>query len=248
MTADSDTNQLYVYGIVTENTTLPAGLTGIGDGAVETTSHGSLAAVVTRLDADQELGTPGNLLAHSSVLDALAEHSTILPMAFGTIVPSENELHESVLELNEHEYQDTLERLSHTVQYTVRARYIRDEVLADLIEDDPQVAELREAIAGTTEDETREERIQLGELVVGAFGCIRPEHAQVIVEAVRPTVKDLRENEGGQVEDVVELAVLVDRDNVSEFEEALEVAAEQLHTRINFQLLGPQAPYDFVGE
>lgn len=248
MTADSETDQLYVYGIVTEDTTLPAGLTGVSDSAVETISHGSLAAVVTRLDADDEIGTPDNLLAHSTVLDAIAEHITILPMTFGTIVPSEDELRESVLELNEHEYRNALKRLSHTFQYTVRARYIRDAVLADLIEDDPQVADLREVIAGTTEDETREERIQLGELVVGAFDRIRPEHAQVIIESVRPTIEDFQEHENGQVEDVIELAVLVDRDQVSEFEDALEAAAEELHTRINFQLLGPQAPYDFVSD
>lgn len=248
MTADAENDQLYVYGIVAENTTLPTGLTGVSEGAVETTTHGPLAAVVTRLSDEDELGTPDNLLAHSRVLDSIAEHITILPMAFGTIVPSEDELQEAVLELNETEYHEALERLAESVQFTVRARYIRDAVLADLIEDDPQVVELREAIAGTTEDETRQERIALGELVVGAFGRIRPEHAQYIIDAVSPIVEDIQEHEGGQVEDVVEMAVLVSRDRVSEFEAALEVAAEQLHTRINFQLLGPQAPYDFVGD
>ncbi|GAA4112242.1 GvpL/GvpF family gas vesicle protein [Enteractinococcus coprophilus] len=248
MTADSETDQLYVYGIVTEDTTLPAGLTGVSEATVETTSYGPLAAVVTRLSDEDEVGTPDNLLAHSTVLDSIAEHVTILPMAFGTIVPTEDELQEAVLELNETEYQDALERLSGTVQYTVRARYIRDAVLADLIEDDPQVAELRAAIAGTTEDKTRQERIALGELVVGAFDRIRPEHAQHIIDAVRPTVEDFQEREGGQVEDVIEMAVLVSRDRVSDFEDALESAAEQLHARISFQLLGPQAPYDFVGD
>lgn len=244
MTAESD--QLYVYGIVTGDTALPAGLTGVSEAAVETISDGSVAAVVTRLADEDEIGTPDNLLAHSNVLDTIAEQVAILPMTFGTIVPSADELHESVLELNKSEYQEALKRLAHTVQYTVRARYIRDAVLADLVEDDPQVAELREAIAGTTEDETREERIQLGELVVGAFERIRPEHAQHLINAVRPTIEDFQEHEGGQVEDVIELAVLVNRDRVSEFEDALEAAAEQLHTRVSIQLLGPQAPYDFV--
>lgn len=246
MTADSD--QLYVYGIVAEDTSLPAELTGISNAAVETLDHGSLAAVVTRLSPDHQIGTPQNLLAHSKVLDTLAEHTTVLPMAFGTIVPSDEELRDSVLELNEDEYTETLEQLQHTVQYTVRARYIRDAILADLIEDDPEVAQLREAIAGTTEDETREERIQLGELVVSAFDHIRPQHAEAIIEAVKPAIEDFQEHEGGQVEDVLELAVLVDRDHVADFEDALEQAARQLHTRINFQLLGPQAPYDFVGQ
>ncbi|HJF14385.1 MAG TPA: GvpL/GvpF family gas vesicle protein [Enteractinococcus helveticum] len=248
MTTEAEHDQLYVYGIVTENTTLPAGLTGVSQGAVNTTTHGPLAAVVTHLNDEDELGTPDNLLAHSTVLDAIAEHLTILPMAFGTVAPSEAELREAILGLNEAEYLEALKRLSDSVQYTVRARYIRDAVLADLIEDDPQVAKLRETIAGTTEDETRAERIALGELVVEAFGSIRPVHAQHIIDAVSPTVEDIQEHEGGQVEDVVEMAVLVNRERVSEFEAALEVVAQQLHTRINFQLNGPQAPYDFVVE
>ena len=220
MTTEAEHDQLYVYGIVTENTTLPAGLTGVSQGAVNTTTHGPLAAVVTHLNDEDELGTPDNLLAHSTVLDAIAEHLTILPMAFGTVAPSEAELREAILGLNEAEYLEALKRLSDSVQYTVRARYIRDAVLADLIEDDPQVAKLRETIAGTTEDETRAERIALGELVVEAFGSIRPVHAQHIIDAVSPTVEDIQEHEGGQVEDVVEMAVLVNRERVSEFEAA----------------------------
>ena len=92
MTTEAEHDQLYVYGIVTENTTLPAGLTGVSQGAVNTTTHGPLAAVVTHLNDEDELGTPDNLLAHSTVLDAIAEHLTILPMAFGTVAPSEAEL------------------------------------------------------------------------------------------------------------------------------------------------------------
>lgn len=212
------------------------------------TTSGDVSAVVTSLEPDAEVGTPDNLLAHSTVLDTIAAEVPILPMTFGTIVPSDIELHETVLDANEDDYLAALERLEGTMQYTVRARYIRDLVLADLVEDDPDVAELREAIAGTTEDETREERIQLGELVVGAFDEIRPAHTEQIINAVSPTVEDSREHEGGQVEDVVELAVLVAHERVADFEEALETIATKLHARINFQLLGPQAPYDFVAD
>ena len=248
MTVHDETEQLYVYGIIPAEVQIPDELIGVAEAAVEVSTSGALSAVVTNLEPDDEVGTPDNLLAHSTVLDTIAARIPILPMTFGTIVPSETELHDTVLDANEDEYREALDRLDGTVQYTVRARYIRDLVLTDLVEDDPEVAHLREVIADTTEDETREERIQLGELVVGAFDRIRPEHTQQIIDAVSPTVEDFREHEGGQIEDVVELAVLVTQDRVSDFETALETVAAQLHARIHFQLLGPQAPYDFVGD
>src|SRR5699024_568322 len=140
-----------------------------------------------------------------------------------------------------------LEHFTGSVQFTVRARYLRDEVLADLVAENPDVARLRETIAGTTETQTRQARIQLGELIVQAFDQIRPHHAEHIVTAIQPVVQQMQQREVGQVEDVVELAVLVSSDEVKRFEDALESVASELHARIDFQLLGPQAPYDFVG-
>lgn len=245
---DHEVAPLYVYGIVTGDAQLPPELRGVDDGTVEMVPHGSIAAVVTGLDPGEEIGTPDNLLAHSTVLDAIAARSAVLPMAFGTVVPSEDDLIETVLASEEEDHLAALEGLESTVQFTIRARYLRDEVLADLVEQDAEVARLRDVIAGTTEDETRQARIQLGEIIVHSFDRIRPEHAARILEAIDATVEELYERETGQVEDVVELAVLVRRDRQRDFEDALELVASQLHSRIEFQLLGPQAPYDFVGE
>ena len=248
MTVNEESHQLYVYGIIPASAALPAQLVGLEESPVEVRRFDDLAVVVTPVDPEAELGTPDNLLSHSTVLDGIAAEIPILPMTFGTIVPTAEELHETVLVENESNYLEALERLDGAAQYTVRARYIRDAVLGDLVDEDPEVARLREQISGTTEDETRQERIELGELIVGAFDRLRVDHAQQIIDAVSPTVEELVEHEAGQVEDVVELAVLVHRDSLTEFEDALETVAGELHRRIHFQLLGPQAPYDFVGE
>lgn len=243
-----DADPLYVYGLVSADTELPPGLTGVDEGGVGTISHGALAAVITVLEPEDEIGTPDNLLAHSTVLDSIAEHTAVLPMAFGTIIPSETELAEVVLATREDEHLALLDSLEGAVQFTVRARYLRDEVLADLVEEDPEVARMREIIAGTTEEQTRDARIQLGERIVKAFDRIRPQHIEQIIGALEPVVVEMKERDVGQVEDVVELAVLLQRGQTQEFEDALEEVASELYTRIEFQLLGPQAPYDFVGD
>jgi hypothetical protein len=54
--------------------------------------------------------------------------------------------------------------------------------------------------------------------------------------------------EAGQADDVVELAALVDNGSQMQFERKAENLAKKFAGRITFRLLGPQAPYDFVGE
>ena len=49
------------------------------------------------------------------------------------------------------------------------------------------------------------------------------------------------------VEHVLDVALLVDDDRRAEFEEHLEGLAEAVHERIRLRLVGPVAPYDFVG-
>lgn len=212
--AQHDTEPLYMYGIVTADTEMPPELIGVDEGGVELITHGSLAAVVTGLGPDHDIGTPDNLLAHSNVLDAIAARTSVLPMAFGTVIPPEADIVETVLEPSAEDHLASLGRLDGTAQFTVRARYLRDEVLADLVEEDPEVGRLRSIIEGTTEDETREARIQLGQRVVHAFDRTRPNHTEQIISALDPTVEDMKERDVGQVEDVVELAVLVSRNQV----------------------------------
>jgi Gas vesicle synthesis protein GvpL/GvpF len=42
--------------------------------------------------------------------------------------------------------------------------------------------------------------------------------------------------------------LLVDNDRVSALEETLEELAAAAHERLTIRLLGPMAPYDFVGD
>jgi hypothetical protein len=52
---------------------------------------------------------------------------------------------------------------------------------------------------------------------------------------------------GRDLDHVVDLALLVPREGVGSFEQAMEDLAAELHERIRLRLVGPIAPYDFVG-
>lgn len=246
--AESGAGDQYLYGIVLTAAELPAGLQGVQGHPVRMLEHGRIAAVVSDAESPEELGTPDNLLAHTRLLDALTAHVPVLPLAFGTVVPGADAVLEDVLKPREEDYYAGLQDVSGRMQYTLSVTFDRDTVMREIVQEVPEVAQLRSAIAGTSEDETRPQRIRLGELMVHAFEERQPAAAEPVLQrvesiAARTAVQDQR-----QPEDVVQVAVLVDDDETESFEQHIEDLAETFHPRLRFRLVGPQAPYDFVPE
>ncbi|APX32361.1 hypothetical protein BH708_06085 [Brachybacterium sp. P6-10-X1] len=237
---------LYVYGIGRADASLPEGLVGVLAGRPRLQRRGDLAAVVSELPEDADFGTPQDLVAHSAVLDAIAESVAVLPMRFGTVVPSADDLDRELL-AEPDDLVAALDGVDGAVQYTVRVRYDQDVVLPEIIRSDPRLAGLQEAIAGTTEDETRTQRIELGEGIVSHFDALRGPDAEALLEMLDPLVRDRSVHETSQAGDVVDVALLVARADQEDVEAAIEDAAERDHPRLRYRLLGPQAPYDFVG-
>ncbi|UVI35342.1 GvpL/GvpF family gas vesicle protein [Brevibacterium spongiae] len=238
----------YLYGIVRAGAELPTGPDGVQGNALALVESGAVAAVVTELADSGMLGTPEALQNHSVVLDELAEKQPVLPLAFGTVVPGGADIAEQVLAPQADVFAEALDQLAGCTQFTLRISFDRDAILREIVSGNPEVAELRERISGTSEDETRNERIRLGEIVVTTMESWRRTEAPPILEQIRSATVETAMREVGQAEDVAEVAVLVRRDAIDEFDSVIEELAEANRERMRFRLIGPQAPYDFVPE
>lgn len=238
----------YLYGIVRAGAELPTGPDGVQGNALALVESGAVAAVVTELADSGMLGTPEALQNHSVVLDELADKQPVLPLAFGTVVPGGADIAEEVLAPQAEVFAEALDQLAGCTQFTLRISFDRDAILGEIVRSNPEVAELRERISGTSEDETRNERIRLGEIVVTTMENWRASEAPPILERIRTVAVETAMREVGQAEDVAEMAVLVRRDALDEFDSVIEGLAEANQERMRFRLIGPQAPYDFVPE
>lgn len=238
----------YVYGIVLADCELASETRGIQGQEVRKASSGRVAAVLSDLEPTDMLGSPEDLLAHTSVLDSIIATDPVLPLAFGTVVTGDTEVDSEVIEPLEERYFEGLMRLGGQAQYSLRVRFERDVVLREIVEEDAEAADLRAAIAGTTEDATRPQRIRLGEIVVKALERKSPSESAPILHKLEQVVTEASVREGRQADDVLDVAVLVDHSMVAEFESVVEELAQEKHERMAFRLVGPQAPYDFVPE
>lgn len=240
----------YLYGIVPVDedgaADLPEGLAGIDDSGIEVVAHGPVGAAVGAIALERPPGRRADLVAHKTVLDALAEAGPVVPVQFGSVMPSRGAIVEDVLAPDAEHFAALLADLAGKVQFQVRATYHEGIALAEIVEGDPEIAELRRRTRELPEDAAYGERVRLGELVARAMEAKREQESWIVLDAVLPHVAAHQVRPGASVDHLVEVAVLVDEADRVAFEDALEGVAEALHERIRLQLLGPMAPYDFV--
>jgi hypothetical protein len=239
---------LYVYGLVLSDADVPPGTAGLDGGGVRLVGLGDVAVLTSEVADTELVGLPAELRAHAAVLDGLAAERPVLPMRFGTAVPDEQAVAEAFPVERRAALAAGLRRLAGLAQLTVRARYVQETVLAELLAEDAEVAGLNAFLRPLPLESEYHARIRLGELVVRGFARKREQDARLVLDKLGPHAVEVREHEPGHADDVVELAALVRHEAVAGFEAVLEDLAERAHGRITFRLVGPQAPYDFMDE
>jgi hypothetical protein len=239
---------IYVYGIVGDHGQAGlAGLTGLDDSPVELVDAGEVAAVVGVIALDRPPGRKKELLAHTQVLDTLAAHGAVAPVQFGTVLAAAADVRAELLEGRGEELVELLESLEGRQQFTVRGRYNEHAVLSEIVAENPEIAALRERTRDVPESVAHGERVRLGELVAHAMERKREQDSAVVLDIVLPHVDSYAPRSGAALEHMMEVALLVEESRRAAFEDALEAVAEAMHERVRLQLLGPMAPYDFVG-
>jgi hypothetical protein len=134
---------LHVYGVVSAAAPLPGVLRGRREAPVRLVAHGDLAAVVSEVDADARVGRD-DLLAHARVLESLVEASTVLPVRFGVIVETDEEVARNVLEPGESGLTELLHSFDGLIQLTVKAYHDQDEALKHLLRERSELRVLRD--------------------------------------------------------------------------------------------------------
>lgn len=237
----------YVYGVVPSDAP-GLGVSGLDDAPVHLLRHGPVAAVVSAVGVERPAGRRHDLMAHSRVLDAYAAAGPVVPVRFGSILLDAEAVRSDLLEPRKDRFVELLAELTGAVQFNLQARYDEATVLTEVVGSNPEIARLRERTRDLPEEESYPDRVRLGELVSHELSARRDGDAQRVLARLQPHVLAHRERPGASIDHLTDLALLVDSGRRDAFESAAEQLAADMHDRVRLRLLGPMAPYDFVGE
>lgn len=240
---------VYVYGILPGDVELTSEIDGIGDppGQVRLVQSGELAALVSDVDLSVALGRPQDLETHEEIVDSIVTGSPVLPLRFGAVLTSEDAVVDELLEPHHEEFQAALEELEGRAEYLVKGRYVEGAILQEILSDNPEAAELAQQIRGQDPDATREQRIQLGEIINNAIAAKREEDTRTLVSHVSDLVAASFVREPTHELDAVSAAFLVEDDDAEEFERVVQEMGQDWEGQVDLSLRGPMAAWDFVG-
>jgi len=242
----SDTG-LFVYAVVRADRELPDDLTGVDGSALDLIRYGELGAVVGEVALDRPPGRRADLSAYAAVMEALLPGGAVAPLAFGCLMPDDHTVVAELLAPREGELTALLEQLEGRVQYNVRASYVEDAVLAEIVRNDPEIQQLRDRTRDLPEDAAVGDRVRLGQLVSQTWEHVARLDADHLLAQMSPmvTASAVRREPGPA--GALDAALLVDTARSQELEDVLEVLAQEADGRMQLTLVGPLAPYDFVG-
>lgn len=235
----------YVYGVVSAGERPPAA-TGIGGAPLQEVTSDGIAALVSDIDGQQLALGREEMTAHADVLDAALARGTVLPMRFGVVMEGESAVRQHLLEAHHDELERQLGDLAGKVELRLRAVYQEDSLMREVVREDLDIARLRQALRGASEAATYYGRIRLGELVAGAIERKREVDAGAILGMLAALALDTRVAEVSHERVVVNVSFLLDRNQLPEFDRAVDDLGAVHQDRMRFKYTGPLPPHSFV--
>ena len=245
--ADAAAEGKYVYCIIetTEPRSFgPMGIGGRGD-EVYTVHHKGLAAVVSNTPIVVYDPTRENVFAHEQVNEAVMREFTVLPMAFGALFRTE----EDIIELMRGTYdalRDVLAKMEGKVEFGLKVNWDRDRVIAELEQENEEIRHLKEQITSRTTGSTYFARMQLGRLVETALTDQADAYIREVYSVLRDTAVASRANKPIGDKMIMNAAFLIEREREAEFDQKVKEIAAKYEGKLSFKYTGPWPPYNFV--
>jgi Mg2+ and Co2+ transporter CorA len=237
----------YVYCIIKSAEERDFGPIGIGEGGnrVYTVHHRDLAAIVSDTPIRIYDPTRENVLAHELVNETVMREHTVIPMSFGTIFRTRDDIIE-LLKSTYRAFDDVLEKMNDKIEFGLKVLWDRDKVIARLEESDDEIRRLKDEITGNAQSSTYFARMQLGRLIEAALENSANGYVVDIHESLKPVAVASRSNKPIGDRMIMNAAYLVERSREQEFDEAVKALSSKYEDQLSFKYTGPWPPYNFV--
>ncbi|MHB0970398.1 MAG: GvpL/GvpF family gas vesicle protein [Thermoanaerobaculia bacterium] len=237
----------YVYCIIRTDTPRNFGAIGIGGRGdeVHTVHHREFAAVVSNCPLIVFDPTKENALAHEHVNEVVMKDFTVLPMSFGTVFRTEDDIRAFLRGTYDALY-EVLQKMEGKIEFGLKVNWDKDAIIRELENENEEIRRLKEDISASQGTSTYFSRMQLGRVVESALQAKADSYVTEIYQGLRSAAVASRSNKPIGDRMIMNAAFLVDRDKTRAFDEQISDIARKYENKLSFLYTGPWPPYNFV--
>ena len=222
----------------------PIGIGGRGD-EVYTVHYEDLAAVVSNTPLIVYDPTRENVFAHEQVNETVMREYTVLPMAFGALFRTEQDIIE-LMRATWDALHDVFAKMRGKVEFGLKINWDRDRVIAEIEQQNEEIRNLKEQITSRSTGSTYFARMQLGRLVESALSEQADSYVHEVYVSLKDTAVASRANKPIGDKMIMNAAFLVEREREAEFDQKVKEIAAKYEGKLSFKYSGPWPPYNFV--
>jgi hypothetical protein len=235
----------YVYCIIEATDPLKFGPIGIGadPSDVYTVHYKMLAAVVSDAPLEVLDSTRENVLAHERVNETVMREHTVIPMSFGTIFKTREDIVELLRSAAE-AFGDVLNKMQNKLEFGLKVLWDRDLAIREVEGEDEDIGRLKKEISGQ-KGPTYFARMQYGRLVDAALQTRSERYVAHILDQLRDVSVASRINKPIGDKMIMNAAFLISREKETAFDARVKSIASRFD-KLTFKYTGPWPPYNFV--
>ena len=243
--AEDSNEGKYVYCVIKSERPLSFGLLGIGPepAEVHTVHYRDIAAIVSNTPMVVQDPTRDNVLAHQRVNETVMQQHTVIPMSFGTVFKTDDDIME-LLRSAYDAFTDVLNKMQDKFEFGLKVLWDRDQIIREIEGEDEDIRRLKGEIS-TQKGSTYFARMQYGRLIDAALQARSERYVSEIFEALRDVSVASRSNKPIGDRMIMNAAFLVAR-NLEQAFDARVKDIGQRYDKLTFKYTGPWPPYNFV--
>jgi len=202
-----------------------------------------IAAVVSNTPMVVQDPTRDNVLAHQRVNETVMQQHTVIPMSFGTVFKT----HDDIMELLRSAYDaftDVLNKMQDKFEFGLKVLWDRDQIIREIEGEDEDIRRLKGEIS-SQKGSTYFARMQYGRLIDAALQARSERYVAEIFEALRDVSVASRSNKPIGDRMIMNAAFLVARDTEQAFDARVKAIGSR-YDKLTFKYTGPWPPYNFV--
>jgi hypothetical protein len=241
----ADHSGKYLYAIIAGKNDRVLGPFGIDGGLVYSLSDGQIAAVISDFDAAKIRPERRHLAAHQEVLKKLMKETTPLPMSFGIIAQGPKAI-KKILSIHQEAFLEKLNLVADRVEMGLRVTWDVPNIFEYFVLTHDELRDARDLYLGRNREPSQEDKIEVGRMFDRVLNEDREAYADRVEEVLSVCCVESKRNPPRNEREVINLACLVDRDGLEEFEKGIFEAARLFDNNFAFDYNGPWAPHNFV--
>jgi hypothetical protein len=241
----ADDGLKYVYCVIKSERPLSFGPLGIGadPAEVHTVHFRDIAAVVSNTPMVVQDPTRDNVLAHQRVNETVMQQHTVIPMSFGTVFKTDDDIMELLRSAYE-AFLDVLTKMQDKFEFGLKVLWDRDQIIREIEEEDEDIRRLKGEIS-SQKGSTYFARMQYGRMIDSALQARSERYAADIFEALRDVSVASRSNKPIGDRMIMNAAFLVTRAREEDFDMRVKDIGLR-YDKLTFKYTGPWPPYNFV--